>query len=89
MEIGPVVAKGGDLDIVESQDDVMQIYLSIENTFDEEINYISWYGNEFTVGDQVVLARLSLDGKPIQMRVFEDAAGIYGHVLKPSFVPRR
>lgn len=90
VEIGPVVAKGGDLDIVQSQDDVMQVYISIENTFDEEINYVSWYGNEFTVGDQVVIARLSLGEEILPMRVFEDAAGIYGHlpqaVIRPEEV---
>lgn len=87
VEIGPVVAKGGDLDIVESQDDVMQVYISIENTFDEEINYVSWYGNEFTVGSQVVIAQLTLDGEVIPMRVFEDAAGIYGHVPQAVIRP--
>ena len=88
IEIGPVIAKGGDLEIVESETDVLQIYLTLRNESEEEIDYVSWYGNEFEVGGKIVYAKLSRGGQQLPMLVFEDAAGIYGHVPRALIRPK-
>ena len=88
IEIGPVVAKAGNLEIVKSDSDVIQIYLSLENEFDAPIDYVSWYGNEFQVGERTVHAQLSAGDVALPMLVFEDAAGIYGHTPMATIHPK-
>ena len=82
IEIGPVLAKAGTQEIISSEDqNIMQVYISLENESEEPFDYTSWYGNEFVVGETTVSAKLTNSRQELySMLVFEDVAGIYGHV---------
>ena len=82
IEIGPVLAKAGTQEIISSEDqNIMQVYISLENESEEPFDYTSWYGNEFVVGETTVSAKLTNRRQELySMLVFEDVAGIYGHV---------
>ena len=82
IEVGPILAKGGTQEIITSDDqNMLQVYISLENESDEPFDYTSWYGNEFVVGEKTVSAKLTNQaGDLYSMLVFDDVAGIYGHV---------
>ncbi len=80
--VGSILAKAGTQEIITSDDpNMMQVYISLENESEEPFDYTSWYGNEFVVGDKTVSAKLTNHaGNLYSMLVFDDVAGIYGHV---------
>ena len=88
VEIGSIIPKGDGGSVEEIAQDVVQVYLSLENEFDAPIDYVSWYGNEFEVGERTVRAKLSAGELDLPMIVYDDVAGIYGHLPEATIGPR-
>ncbi len=82
VEFGAVMAKDAANSVHKSDSaNFLQIFVSLENTGDHDVNYKSWYGNEFNVDGGSVAATLEDDtGHTYPMMTVGDASKIAGHV---------
>lgn len=80
VEMGEVRARDENRLIQRSQDEsFLQVFLIVQNQRRLDVKYTSWYGNQFTVRDKKVIAKMSANETPFTMLLFSDAYDINGH----------
>ena len=83
VEYGPLRVKDQTNKVHVSSDPLLQIHFEIRSRRNSTVEYVSWYGNSFSRGnDQVVAELTDQNGKTCDMPVFGDVKGILGHTPK-------
>jgi hypothetical protein len=80
-EYGAVRAKDANNVVIESdQKNFLQVYVRLKNYQMTPIDYASWYGNAFAIGNSEVAATLVDDrGRQYDMMRFTHVSGVRGH----------
>ncbi|MEC9092840.1 MAG: hypothetical protein VX438_09065 [Planctomycetota bacterium] len=80
VEFGPLRVKDQNNKVHESSDSLLQIHVEIRSRRSNNVEYVSWYGNSFSRGQEQVVAELTdQQGQTLDMPVFGDVKGLFGH----------
>ncbi len=89
VDILPVRARDANAQIQTSGDtNFLHVFVTLTNENIRDVDYTSWYGNEFQVAGKDAVAMLTdSEGTTYQMMVFDDVTDIKGHTPRSTMAP--